>query len=520
MSNEFAMKNKHVLVLDEGTTSTRAVLFDQKSQVITSSARPLEISTFADGRVEQDAEELWRRSQEVISEVITYAREHNFDVSGLGIAAQRTTTVFWDGATGQAIAPVVSWQDTRAAKKVESLGKEWLDKTAHTTGMVLGAANVALHAWWMLNNNTAVQERAETETLRIGTVDAWLIWKLTGGTNGGNFVTSASCAGSSGAANLRTMEWWDELLDHLDIPVDSMPEVLAEDADYGLTETEIVGAVLPITGILGDQQSALYGQGGFEPGSVKCTHGTGSFIDFNVGKEPIVAGTGLDCRVGWETNGQRFYILEGGSFVTGSGVDWLVNNIGVLENVTELDRVYSAGDPDSGLVCVPALAGFAAPYWDSNARGLMIGFNRGTTSADIVRATVDGIVHTVADILEAMAESSGTRAQVMWVDGGLGRSDALLQAQADLTNTRVVRAAGSEYVTARGAAWCAGIATGVWADEEEARNTKVEGTTFDPRITDVERDLRRRTWKDAVGRALGWKRLTRMNQKLAERKPR
>ncbi|MFF2653665.1 FGGY family carbohydrate kinase [Streptomyces sp. NPDC058045] len=500
------MGTPHVLVLDEGTTSTKAALFDDRSRVVASSALPLTITTHPDGRVEQDATELWEASRSVIGDVVAAAEEGGLEIAALAIAVQRTTTVLWDAETGRPVAPVVNWQDTRAAARVTELSAEWAAPAKTATGLVLGPAHVGLHLDALLAGDTALRELADQGRLRAGTPETWIIWNLTGGTDGGVYATSTSCAGSTGLLDIRTDTWWPELLDELGVPGTALPQVLPEDADYGTTREALVGAGIPITGVLGDQQAALYGHGAFEAGAVKCTHGTGSFINFHVGPDAVDAGDGLDCRVAWTTAGSRAYMLEGGSFVTGSGVDWMVEQLGVLPTADRIDAVYAEGRADSGLISVPALAGFAAPYWDSTARGMMIGFNRGTTAADVVRATVDGTAHTVVDIIETMARNAGTTPTVVLVDGGLSRSDALLQSQADLLQIPVVRAAHPEYITARGAAWCAGIARGVWADEAAATATRSEGREFTPRMSPEERTVRRRAWQDAVSRALGWQR--------------
>jgi glycerol kinase len=498
--------DRTVLVLDEGTTSTRAVLFDAGSVVLDSQAQPLGIDTKPSGAVEQDANEIWFKSQAVLREVVAAAGRNGHEIAALGMAAQRTTTVLWDRLTGEPVSPIFSWQDTRCADRVDELRPAWNDRVTQVTGLSFGAANVPLHLSWMLHNDPDLKRRAEAGELLGGTPDTWLIWKLTGGPDGGRFVTSASCAGSSGGMDLFTHEWWAEFLDELDVPVGLLPEIIPEDGDFGTTRADLIGAELPITGIIGDQQSALYGQGGFDAGSVKCTHGTGSFVDFNVGSDPHVPGGGIDCRVAWKIGNDTTYIFEGGSFVTGSGVDWLVDGIGVLDQASVIDATYAAADPDSGLVCVPALAGFAAPYWDGNARGLIVGLNRGTTKADVVRATLDGIANTVTDLLGAMSDASGVTPKIVAVDGGLGRSDALLQAQADLGQVPVMRAAQAEFVTARGAAWLAGVAKGVWASPQEADASKELGLIFYPKMSDAEHVLRRDAWADAVRRTLGWRR--------------
>lgn len=452
--------SQHILSLDEGTTSTRAVLYDNRSQVVFSTALPLDITTHPDGRVEQDATQLWERTVQVLRDCVTRAVDHDLPIAALAIAAQRTTTVLWNATTGEPVAPVISWQDTRV--ELEQVRQRWGEQAAQVTGMILAPCNCGLHVAWLLDHDPELRAAADRGELMAGTPDAYLIWKLTGGPDGGTFATSSSCAGSTGIMDLRDRSWWKEFLDAHAVPDSIWPPILDEDANYGTTRTELIGAALPIIGVFGDQQSALFGQGGFATGSVKCTHGTGSFIDFNIGPDAVVPGLGLDCRVAWTTAPTSAYLIEGGSFVTGSGVDWMVNQLGVLDDSSQIDARYADGDPDSGLISVPALAGFAAPYWDASVRGLMVGFHRGTTKNEVVRATVDGIAHTVTDILQAMAQAAGVSPTVIQVDGGLGRSDALLQAQADLMQVPVVRAAQAEFITSRGAAWCAGVTAGVW----------------------------------------------------------
>lgn len=500
------MATRHILVLDEGTTSTRAILFDKHSRPVMTSSRPLRVQAYSDGRVEQDAEEIWESSRQVIADMVKYAIAHEIEIVALGAAVQRTSTVVWDAQTGLPVAPVVSWQDARASTRVDELQEDWGSRFHKTTGLVMGAANVALHLEWLLSNDSKLERLAREGRLRVGTPETWIIWKLTQAGESGPWVTSASCAGSSGMWNLGTKKWFTDFLATTSVSIDALPTVLPDDGDFGTTDPSLIGAALPITGILGDQQAALFGHGGLETGSVKCTHGTGSFIDFNVGAEQVDPGIGLDCRFGWTLDSNPSYVVEGGSFVTGSGIDWMVDKLRVLSSPNELDHCYSLGDPNSGLISVPALAGFAAPYWDAAARGMMIGFHRGTTAEDVVRATVDGVAHSGVDVIEAMTEGTGVAAKEIAIDGGLGRSDALLQAQADLLQVPVVRAAGSEYITARGAAWYAGHAAGMWSDVEAFLATKEPGKEFLPLISEDERDHRRAAWKDATSRALGWRR--------------
>ncbi|MDR1077885.1 MAG: hypothetical protein LBL55_04385 [Propionibacteriaceae bacterium] len=502
-----ADRDSHILVLDEGTTSTRAVLFDAASRVIDQAALPLDIEAKPDGRTEQDAMELWQKSRQVLSQVAERAVQAGRSIAGLGMAAMRTSTVIWDRATGQPVAPLVSWQDTRCADQADQLRRDWGERAGRTSGLHIGPDNVPLHLSWLLRHDPELRRRAEAGELLAGTPDTWLIWNLTGGVDGGLTLTSTSCASSSAGLDRTAGTWWADFFQEIDVPLQLMAQIVPDDAEFGLTRANLIGVATPIRSVIGDQTSALYGQGGFEAGSVKCTHGTGSFIDFNIGPDPIVPGQGLDCRLGWRTGATTAYVLEGGSFVTGSGVEWLIHGLGVLEQAPLIDQTYAQGDPASGLICVPALAGFSAPHWDSQARGLLIGFGRGTTKADVVRATLNGIAHTITDVLDAMADSAGVAPKLMRLDGGLSRSETLPQLQADLMQIPVERSAQSEFITARGAGWAAGVATGVWDSPQAADATKEAGVTFYPRIDSTQRDALRAAWRDAVGRALGWRRL-------------
>jgi glycerol kinase len=481
-------------------------LFDAASRVVETAALPLDIDAKPDGRTEQDAMELWQKSRQVLAEVAQRAIRAGRPIAALGMAAMRTSTVLWDRATGQPVAPLVSWQDTRCGEQAEGLRSTWGERADRTSGLHIGPDNVPLHLSWLLRHDPELRRRAEAGQLLAGTPDSWLVWHLTGRPESGPTLTSTSCASSSGGMDRDRQDWWVEFFEELQVPLSLMPRILPDDADFGLTRADLIGLETPIRSIIGDQTSALYGQGGFEAGSVKCTHGTGSFIDFNIGPDPIVPGQGLDCRVGWLTDQAKAYVLEGGSFVTGSGVDWLVNGLGVLEQAALIDQTYAQADPAAGLVCVPALAGLAAPYWDSQTRGLLIGLERGTTKADVVRATLDGIAHSISDVLEAMSDSAGVAPKLMRLDGGLSRSDTLPQLQADLMQIPVERAAQSEFITARGAGWAAGVAVGLWDSPQAADATKEAGVVFEPRISPAQRDARREVWRDAVGRTLGWRR--------------
>lgn len=495
----------HILVLDEGTTSTRAVLFDADSTVIDQESRRLAVHAPSAAIVEQDANEIVERSVEVLRTVVERARTEGREILALGVTNQRTTTTLWDRRTGEPVAPTISWQDTRALGRVEELSADWARRYTVRTGLQLAPASLPLHLAAMLQDE-GLRRRAEAGELLAGTPDTWVIWKLTGGPEGGKHVTSFSNAGSTGAFDLLAEDWFGEWLDALDVPRSLFPEVLHDDGDFGTTTEDTIGARIPLRANFADQQSALFGHGGFEAGALKCTHGTGSFIDFNIGPDLVVVDSGLDTRIAWKTERGTRYLYEGASFVTGSAIDWLIDGIRVLRSADDLDEICGSLPGTSGVICVPALAGFTAPHWDQAARGMFLGMHRGVTAEHLVKATVDGIARTTADLVLFMAETSGIAPKVVLADGGLSRSRALLQSQADFTGVPVAVASGAEHVTARGAAWMAGLAVDLWASPAEAME-RAEARTreYAPQLEPEQLDRARSSWKDATERALGWR---------------
>jgi len=498
-------KKPAILVLDEGTTSTKAVAFDKDGQVVDFESQPLNIQTAADGSVEQDATEIWAKTRVVLGTVVERVRRAGYQIQALAITSQRSSTVLWDRKTGHPVAPMFSWQDTRVWSDAGQALADWGDSFRSVTGGQLGLAAGPFHLRWILSRDPELLRRAEAGELLAGSPETWLIWNLTGGPTGGTYATSLSCGSAFAPVRLDDLDYWGEFLDYMKVPRNLMPELRPDDANFGLTRTNLIGIEVPIIGVIGDQQAALFGQGCFEPGAVKATHGTGSFINYNVGAVPHPT-ENIDMRVGWQEGDNTTYMLEASIPVTGSGVDWLVDGIGMMEKTSLVDVAYAEGDPHSGVIIVPSLAGLAAPYYDSDTRGTFFGVNRGTTKGDIVRATVDGIAHLVVDALDKIAESTGVRPTKVEADGGLSRSDSLLQMQADLLQVPVVRAADSEFVTARGAAWLSGIATGLWDSHDDAKQTAEVGWVFTPQMDPAERDARRAAWADAVNRTLAWKR--------------
>ena len=489
---------KHIAVLDEGTTSTRAVLIAADGTIADERIYKLDVHTPGGNRVEQDPKQVVQRSIQALREVLDRAAAAHREVDCVAITNQRTNTTIMDRATGEPVSVLIGWQDGRAAERVDELRADWAAKFERTTCLNLAVANIPLHAEFFLRD-PELRRRADAGELALGTPDTVLLAALTG-----RFATSTSNASAYGAMDFRTETWWGEWLDFLGVPMGMFPEILPDDADFGVTNPAVLGYELPIASVVADQQSALFGHGAFAPGTVKCTHGTGSFIDFNVGEQIPDGGKGLDLRIGWRGGVGRANCIEGATWVSGSAVEWLVDDLKALAGAGELDATCRAAK-QSGLIVVPALAGFASPHWDAAARGTVFGMHRHTSQADLVEATVTGVAHTVVDLLEAISDASGTATSTLAVDGGLARSDYLQQMTADLLDVPVERTQNAGYVTAMGAAWIAGIARGVWASKEAAAASRGVEARFEPSMSAGERRSRRDAWKDAVGRSLGWK---------------
>ena len=489
---------KHVAVLDEGTTSTRAVLISAGGRVVAERNYKVDVATPGGNRVEQNPGQIVELSIKALREVLDQAREQSLDVDCVAITNQRTNTTVMDRETGQPLTVMIGWQDGRANDRVEELRQEWAGRFAHTTCVNLAAANVSLHAEHFFAD-PQLKARAKAGDIVLGAADALVLRALTG-----RAATSMSNASAYGALDFRNEVWWGEWLDFLGVPSAVLPPILADDADYGVTDADVLGYELPVACVMADQQAALFGHGAFGPGTVKCTHGTGSFIDFNVGEQVPEDNNGLDLRIAWRTSFGKANCIEGATWASGSAVEWLIEDMAMLSDAAQLDAVCRNAKP-SGLIVVPALVGFASPYWDAASRGTAFGLHRHTTRADFVEATVAGVAHTVVDLLEAIGEVSGTPIASLAVDGGLARSDYLQQMTADLLGVPVERTSNAGYVTAMGAAWIAGIARGIWSSKEEAAASRSIEAKFTPSMSDAERQARRSGWKDAIERTLHWR---------------
>ncbi len=499
-----ATTGKLVLALDTGTTSGRALVIDAAGNVLASAQQEVGLSTPQPGWVEQDAEELWQAQLATARAALAKAGVSASAIAGIGIANQRETTIVWDRATSQPVAPAIVWQDRRTAGFCEELrggGTEALVR--RKTGLLLDPYFSATKLHWLLANVPGVRARAEAGELAFGTVDSWMAWRLS---DGRCHVTDATNASRTLLYDIREGAWDDELLALFGVPRALLPEVVDSSGVVGESDPRLLGAAVPIAGMAGDQQAALFGQACTRRGMIKVTYGTGCFLLLHTGDEPAAAPPGLVSTVALQRGGRRTYALEGSVFIGGAAVQWLRDGLGIVGSGAEATSLAQSVPSSDGVVFVPALAGLGAPHWDPYARGGIFGLTRGTTAAHVARATLEGIAFQVADLYRAEADGAGVAPAEVRADGGAAASDLLLQFQADLLGVPVTRA-GQPEATAFGAAWLAGLATGVWENEDEVAGLWTAGATFDPGQAAGAGDLRRR-WQAAVDAVRGFARET------------
>ena len=494
------MSNQYILVIDEGTTGTRALIIDHASQIVGQAYTEFTQFNPAPDRVEHDPEEIWQASLRMIHAALEQGGISLEQIAAIGITNQRATTVLWDRATGEPVTPAIVWQDTRTADFIETIRAEWADRVYAHTGWALAPVYSALSLHWMLNNVPGLAERAAAGELAFGTIDSWLIYKLTGGRVHAIAATNASVTGSY---DLLADDWYHEWLDFLGLPASLFPQVYDDSGEFGVTDADVLGAAIPITGAMADQHAALFAQQCIEPGTVKCTHGTGTFMDMNIGDQPVISPNGLNTIIAWRRNGQTTYGLEGYAAVTGSAVQWLRDGLKIIAGSQETEALANAVPDNGGVYFVPALTGLSAPYWDSYARGMIIGITRGVRQEHIVRATLEGIVFAVKDFMETMRRDAGVPIRSIKVDGGASRNNFLLQFQADMLDAEVVRPLNPE-ATSLGAAYMAGLAVGFWDDPQACFQGQEVDRVFTPEISDEERQRLYADWTAAVKRCMGW----------------
>ena len=489
----------YLLALDQGTTSSRALLIDHSGKVVAVSRKEFTQIFPQPGWVEHDPTEIWSSQIAVAAEAISRSGVHLKEIAAIGITNQRETTVIWDRKTGEPVHNAIVWQDRRTAGICDKMKADGLEEAVQQkTGLVIDAYFSGTKAAWMLQNVPGVRERAERGELAFGTVDSWLIWKLT---DGKVHVSDETNASRTMLFNIHTREWDEELLKYLDVPRSMLPSVKSSSEVYGESEGAVAGVL--IAGIAGDQQSALFGQMCSQPGMVKNTYGTGCFMLMNTGTEPVPSKNKLLTTIAWRANGPTQYALEGSVFVAGAVVQWLRDGLKIIQSSSEVEAL-AGSVPDSGDVfLVPAFAGLGAPHWDSYARGAIIGITRGTTAAHLARAALDGIAFQVADILLAMEADAGIKLQQLRVDGGASANNLLLQFQSDLLGIPVLRAKNTE-TTAMGSAYLAGLAVGFYKSVDEIASQWALDRTFEPGMDASRRDELRSRWKKALERSKQW----------------
>lgn len=493
---------KYILSLDQGTSSSRAIVFNEQGEICSVAQKEFTQIFPKSGWVEHNPHEIWSSQASVVAEAIAKLDINGKDIAGIGITNQRETTIVWDVETEEPIYNAIVWQDRRTGEYCDKLKAEGMtEKIREKTGLIIDAYFSGTKIKWILDNVPGARERADKGKLRFGTVDSWLVWRLT---RGEVHVTDVTNASRTMLFNIHTLDWDDELLNFFGIPRSMMPEVKSSSEVYGHTKTTIFAHEVPIAGIAGDQQAALFGQMCIEPGAVKNTYGTGCFLLMNTGDKPIVSKNNLLTTIAWKIGDKVNYALEGSIFVGGSVVQWLRDGLGVIKSSSEIEALANTVPDTGGVYFVPALTGLAAPYWDPYARGSITGISRGTTAAHIARAALEGIALQTYDIVDCMRRDAEMPITELKVDGGASRNNLMMQFQSDILNVPVFRPRVTE-TTALGAAYLAGLAVGYWSGIDEVKRQWQVENKFEPQ-TDLE-SVKKVVdgWHDAVGRTLSKK---------------
>ena len=498
------MTAAYVLAIDQGTTSTRAIVFDHAGSVVSTGQLEHEQILPQAGWVEHDPIEIWANTREVIGQALSRADITRHDVAALGITNQRETTVVWDRATGEPVYNAIVWQDTRTQSIVERLASGDVDRFRSTTGLPLSTYFAGTKIVWILENVDGARERAENGELLFGTTDTWVTWNLTGGSDGGVHVTDVTNASRTLLMDLETLDWDDALLTAFDIPRAMLPRIASSSEVYGTVEASSVLREVPIAGILGDQQAATFGQAAFHSGGAKNTYGTGNFLIVNTGTEIVRSRNGLLTTVAYRLgDGPANYALEGSIAVTGSLVQWLRDNLGIIEHASDIERLALSVDDNGGAYIVPAFSGLFAPYWRPDARGAIVGLTRFVNKAHLARAALESTAFQTREVLDAVNADTGIPLEELKVDGGMIENGLLMQFQADILGVPVVRPVVAE-TTALGAAYAAGLAVGFWKDTDELETNWQELKRWVPTIEAAEREVLLATWKKAVTKTFDW----------------
>ena len=492
---------KYIMALDAGTTSNRCCLFNEAGEVCSMAQKEFTQYFPQPGWVEHDANEIWSTQLEVARQAMENIGATAANIAAIGITNQRETTIVWDKKTGQPICRAIVWQCRRTSHYCDELKAKGLTESFRKkTGLVIDAYFSGTKLRWILENVPGARQRAEKGELLFGTVETWLIWKLTGGKA---HVTDYSNASRTMLFNINTLTWDEDILKELNIPKCMLPEVKPSSCVYGEALPQFFGAAIPIAGAAGDQQAALFGQTCFAPGEAKNTYGTGCFLLMNTGKTPVFSQNGLVTTIAWGLNGEVEYALEGSIFVAGAALQWLRDELRLIDSAPDSEYMAQKVSDTNGCYVVPAFTGLGAPHWDQYARGAIVGLTRGVNKYHIIRATLDSLCYQTHDVLRAMEADSGIRLTALKVDGGASANNYLMQTQSDIIDAPVQRPKCVE-TTAMGAAYLAGLAVGYWKDREDVRKNWAIERTFTPNISEEQRDKRLRGWNKAVKCALGW----------------
>ena len=492
---------KYVMALDAGTTSNRCILFNEKGEMCSVAQKEFTQYFPKPGWVEHDANEIWSTQLGVAVEAMQKIGASAKDIAAIGITNQRETTIVWDKHTGEPVYNAIVWQCRRTSQYCDQLKEQGLTEEFRCkTGLVIDAYFSGTKLKWILDHVDGVRERAQQGELLFGTVETWLIWKLT---RGAAHVTDYSNASRTMLFNINTLEWDQEILEQLDIPQGMLPEVKPSSGIYGMADSSFFGAEIPVSGAAGDQQAALFGQTCFHAGEAKNTYGTGCFLLMNTGEKPVFSKNGLVTTIAWGIDGKVSYALEGSIFVAGAAIQWLRDEMRLIDSAADSEHMAKKVKDTNGCYVVPAFTGLGAPHWDQYARGTIVGLTRGVNKYHIIRATLESLAYQVHDVLEAMKADAGMALNSLKVDGGASANNFLMQVQSDIIDAPVNRPSCVE-TTAMGAAYLAGLAVGYWADKQEVIKNWTIDQTFRPQICEEERQQRIKGWEKAVKYSYGW----------------
>jgi glycerol kinase len=494
----------YILSIDQGTTSTRAIIFDHSGSIVSTGQLEHEQIFPKAGWVEHDPKEIWNNTREVIGQALSKANITRHNITAVGITNQRETAVVWDKTTGEPVYNAIVWQDTRTQSIVDRLADGDVERYKKTVGLPLATYFSGTKIVWILENVEGAREKADSGDLIFGTTDTWVLWNLTGGVDGGVHATDVTNASRTLFMDLETLQWDESILADFGVPLSMLPEIRSSSEVYGLVSSSSLLREVPVAGILGDQQAATFGQAAFDTGESKNTYGTGNFLIFNTGEEIVHSKNGLLTTLGYKLGDAKpHYALEGSIAVTGSLVQWLRDNIGLIRSAPEIEDLAKTVEDNGGVYFVPAFSGLFAPYWRADARGALVGLTRYVNKGHIARAALEATAFQTREVLDAVNADSGVDLTELKVDGGMIANNTLMQFQADILGVPVVRPVVAE-TTALGAAYAAGLATGFWSDLGELRSNWQEDSRWTPNMDSDERDRQIRLWKKAVTKTFDW----------------